>query len=174
MHPVSFHLVQGDITKLDADVIVNAANSALSGGGGVDGAIHRAAGPELLDACRQLNHCPAGKAVITPAFELPAKWVIHAVGPVWDGGRRNEEQTLIDCYTSVKEIALSNAAASIAVPAISCGAYRFPHDLAAEIAIDTIYKNSKNWPHSLEVKLCCFDPSVYKAYSRILSSRGLR
>ena len=133
MKPLSIFL--GDITSLKVDAIVNAANSALLGGGGVDGAIHRAAGPKLLEECRTLNGCAVGEAKITDGYELPATWVIHTVGPVWVGGNRNEETLLQSCYRSCFDLMVENDIHSIAFPAISTGAYRYPLDRAAAIAI---------------------------------------
>lgn len=159
-------LVQADITKLDVDIVVNAANSALSGGGGVDGAIHRAAGPELLAACRTFTACPTGEAVITEAYNLPASWVIHAVGPVWQTGDQGEPDQLANCYRAALSLAREKQATSIAFPAISCGVYRFPHDQAAKIAIDSVRAGVKSWPVPLTVIFCCFDPKVYRAYER--------
>lgn len=158
---------RGDITKEAVDAIVNAANSSLLGGGGVDGAIHRGAGPELLEACRKLDGCPTGEAKATPGFRLPAKWVIHAVGPVWSGGRRGEEEQLASCYRRSLEIADELDARSIAFPAISTGIYRFPAERAAEIAVRTL----RSTPTRVElVRLMAFD----EATARILESELAR
>jgi O-acetyl-ADP-ribose deacetylase (regulator of RNase III) len=165
-------IITQDITTLEVDAIVNAANSALSGGGGVDGAIHRAAGPELAEACRKLGRCPTGEAVITKGFKLPAKYVIHAVGPVWWGGNKNERQLLASCYQRSLELAARYQLDSIAFSAISCGIYGFPVDEAAQIAIDTVAafaKSQQDCPS--RIYLVCFDPKVKEAYERYFASK---
>lgn len=137
-------LIRGDITQVEADAIVNAANSSLLGGGGVDGAIHRAAGPALLEACRKLNGCPTGEAKITEGFNLKAKYVIHTVGPVWQGGNANEAEFLGKCYTNSLRLAALFHVKTVAFPNISTGIYGFPKDKAAEIAVYSV----KNWLES--------------------------
>jgi O-acetyl-ADP-ribose deacetylase len=149
-------IVEGDITRLDVDAIVNAANESLLGGGGVDGAIHRAAGPDLLKECRTLGGCETGSAKITHGYRLPAKHVIHAVGPVWHGGGSNEDALLAACYSTSLNIAADNHLTSIAFPAISTGIYAFPADRAARIAVQTVASELKN-PRSLtRAVFCCF------------------
>jgi len=150
-------IVMGDITKLKRDAIVNAANSSLLGGGGVDGAIHRAAGPELLAECRTLDGCRTGSAKITRGYRLPAQHVIHTVGPVWHGGGSNEEDLLASCYRVALALAADNRLASIAFPAISTGVYRFPADRAARIAVGTVVSDISADPRGISrVTFCCF------------------
>lgn len=167
----NIQLIQADITTIDVDVIVNAANSSLLGGGGVDGAIHRKGGKAILDECIAIRNkqggCATGEAVITTGGNLPAKYVIHTVGPVWHGGNKNEEQLLENCYTNSLRLALENKLSSIAFPNISTGIYRFPKEQAAMIAIQT----TKNFPecHQFEkVLFVCFDEENYLIYKRIL------
>jgi O-acetyl-ADP-ribose deacetylase (regulator of RNase III) len=151
-------ILVGDITRQPVDAIVNAANSSLLGGGGVDGAIHRGAGPELREACRELHGCPPGEAKITPGFRLPARFVIHTVGPVWRGGGQGEAETLASCYRRSLELAADHGLASIAFPAISTGAYGYPREAAAETAVKTVAAFLSEAPHRLDhVVFCCFD-----------------
>ena len=147
------------------DAIVNAANSSLLGGGGVDGAIHRSAGPQLLDACRQLGGCPPGEVKATPGFRLPAKWVIHAVGPVWQGGSHGEPELLASCYRRALEVAGELGARSVAFPAISTGAYGYPRDRAARIAVETV----RSTLSQVElVRLVAFDEETQLLYEELL------
>lgn len=157
--------MRGDITKLEVDAIVNAANTSLLGGGGVDGAIHRAAGKELLRACEKLGGCPTGSAKATPGFNLPAKWVFHAVGPVWNGGSRGEDDLLAGCYRRSMELAREHKVKSIAFPAISTGVYRFPRERAAEIAVRAVKENAAGIER---VIFCCFDEETEKIYEKLV------
>ena len=150
-------VVEGDVTRLDVDAVVNAANESLLGGGGVDGAIHRAAGPGLLEECRGLGGCPTGEARITGAYDLPARYVVHTVGPVWRGGDRGEDGLLESCYRESLRLAAEHGARTIAFPAISTGVYRFPVPRAAGIAVRTVTAGLAEHPSIRRVVLCCFD-----------------
>ncbi|GAA0803120.1 O-acetyl-ADP-ribose deacetylase [Clostridium sp. AF19-22AC] len=162
-------LLKGDITKVNTDAIVNAANRTLLGGGGVDGAIHRAAGQELLEECRTLNGCETGEAKITKAYQLPCKYVIHTVGPVWHGGKKSEEELLGKCYWNSMVIAKENEIKSIAFPAISTGVYGYPKRPAAKIAVDTVKKFMEQFPETVEdIYFVVFDEESLKIYESIL------
>jgi O-acetyl-ADP-ribose deacetylase (regulator of RNase III) len=162
-------VVEGDITALDVDAIVNAANSRLAGGGGVDGAIHRAAGPELARACAAIGGCPTGDARITPGFRLKARHVIHAVGPVWQGGAAGEDRLLASCYRRALEIAAEHGLRSVAFPAISTGIYGFPPDRAAPIAVRTCAEALATHPDIAEVIFCCFSRDSARLYQEALA-----
>ena len=154
--PGRIAVVEGDITAQTVDAVVNAANSGLRGGGGVDGAIHRKAGPKLMEACRALGGCPTGEARITPGFGLPAKYVIHAVGPVWEGGGANEDALLAGCHRYALALAREHGARTIAFPAISTGVYGFPMARAARIALATVAEAIKGDTHFTAVRFVCF------------------
>jgi O-acetyl-ADP-ribose deacetylase (regulator of RNase III) len=163
-----------DITTLAVDAIVNAANRSLLGGGGVDGAIHRAAGPELLVECRTLGGCATGAAKITRGYRLPAKHVIHAVGPVWNGGGEGEEELLASCYRTALDLAVAHRLTSIAFPAISTGVYRFPPDHAARIAVGTVAAELAGSPRGIaRVVFCCFAPAAADHHSAAFADLGL-
>lgn len=170
---MSISVITADIVRLDVDAIVNAANETLLGGGGVDGAIHRAAGPQLLAACRALPEvsagvrCPTGEARITPGFELPARWVIHTVGPIWHGGHHGEPELLARCYRASLKLAMAHRVQSIAFPAISCGVYGYPPELAAPMAITTLRETLRGSP-GLHVQFCAFSE-----YMRAILQRAL-
>lgn len=160
----SIEIIQGDITKLEVDAIANAANTSLLGGGGVDGAIHRAAGKELLEECRKLNGCKTGQSKITKGYKLPAKQVIHTVGPVWNGGNSHEDELLASCYRTALKLAVDNNVRSIAFPCISAGVYRFPFERAARIAWKTIRGFLEAEPVIAKVYLVCFSEKDKAAY----------
>jgi len=161
-------LIQGDITQLKVDAIVNAANKTLLGGGGVDGAIHKAAGPELLDECKTLKGCSTGEAKITKGYKLPAKYVIHTVGPVWNGGNNNEIKLLTNCYLNSLKLASRHGLQTLAFPNISTGVYRFPKDKAADIAIATVTDYLKKDETLEKVYFVCFDDENYEIYKEKL------
>ena len=163
-------VVEGDITKQTVDALVNAANTTLLGGGGVDGAIHRGAGPELLEECRKLGGCATGQAKITKGYRLPAKWVIHTVGPVWHGGNRGEPETLANCYRNSLHVAVENGIKTMAFPAISCGAYGYPIEEAAKIAVKTTREFLANDSMIEKVIFALFSENLYQAYQIIVAA----
>lgn len=166
--PSIFRVVQDDITTLKVDAIVNAANSSLLGGGGVDGAIHRAAGPELLQACRLLGGCETGEAKLTRGYRLPAQFVIHTVGPVWRGGAHGEPELLASCYRNSLRLAADHDAHSIAFPCISTGVYGYPVELAARIAVATVNSLLPELGSIREIIFCCFSASDFTIYRKLL------
>jgi O-acetyl-ADP-ribose deacetylase (regulator of RNase III) len=166
-------IVKADITALAVDAIVNAANSSLLGGGGVDGAIHRAAGPELVAECRLLGGCETGHAKLTGGHRLPARFILHTVGPVWNGGDHNERELLASCYRNCFRLARENGLRSLAFPAISCGIYRFPVDQAVEIAVRETVAELKSNQTLEKVIFACFGDDVYSSYQRELQNAQL-
>ncbi len=172
--PGQIEIVEGDITTLDVDAIVNASNAALAPGGGVCGSIHRAAGPKLAEACAKLGGCKTGEAKITPGFDLKARYVIHAVGPVWGGGERGEDKLLADCYRNSLKRLREQGLASIAFPAISTGIYGFPAGRAARIAVKTVLDEMENLPGESRVVFCCFGPESLEAHRAALAEAARR
>lgn len=168
-HSDRIRVVTGDITTLAVDAIVNAANATLSGGGGVDGAIHRAAGPELLAECRALGRCPTGEARLTRGYLLPARFVIHTVGPVWEGGGHDEDELLARCYRSSLGLAATHDLRTVAFPSISTGAYRFPVERAARIAVHELVSFLRSPPLPMEIVVVCFDGKTRAAYESVLA-----
>ena len=160
--------IQANIVMLDVDAIVNAANTSLLGGGGVDGAIHRAAGPELFDECRKLGGCRTGDAKLTKGYRLPARWIVHTVGPVWQGGDRGEPALLASCYRRSLELAKQQGLRTIAFPGISTGVYGYPVELAARVAVETVREATLAGPGIEVVTFCCFSARDLEVYSNLL------
>jgi len=171
---VRVEVVLGDITREEVDVVVNAANAALCGGGGVDGAIHRAAGPRLLEHCLKLGHRKPGQCVLTPGFDLSAKYIVHAVGPVWRGGGQGEEEALRSCYLTSLQLAVDVGARSIAFPAISCGAYRYPPDRAARVVSTVVEEFVRESTPIRLLRFVCFESATLRAFAKALSSKPQR
>ena len=168
MNKDRIEVIQGDITRSEVDAIVNAANTSLLGGGGVDGAIHMAAGSGLLAECRKLNGCPTGEAKITGGYRLPAKHVIHTPGPRWRDGQHGEPELLANCYRSCLRVAAENGCATVDFPSISTGVYHFPLEQAAEIAVRTLAETLEQYPQIRRVRMVCFDQRTQKAYTEAL------
>lgn len=169
---MNLSIEQGDITTYAVDAIVNAANESLLGGGGVDGAIHRAAGSELLEETRKIGGCPTGQARLSKGYQLPAPYIIHTVGPIWRGGQQNEEALLASCYKNVMQLAAEKGFKTIAFPSISTGVYRFPLEKAANIAIDTICDMQEKNATMPKVIIVCFNDATQNAYEAALKARG--
>jgi O-acetyl-ADP-ribose deacetylase (regulator of RNase III) len=170
--PKRISLTSGDITRLAVDAIVNAANSSLRGGGGVDGAIHRAAGPRLLAECRTLGGCPTGEARITAGYDLTARHVIHTVGPVWHGGTHGEDDLLANCYRNSLALAVKHGVRTVAFPAISTGAYAFPLARATRIAVREVQQFCRAHPEIEQVTFCCFSADALEVYEKELAAAG--
>ncbi|MEA3174423.1 MAG: O-acetyl-ADP-ribose deacetylase [Gammaproteobacteria bacterium] len=170
--PATLHAIQGDITALKVAAVVNAANSSLLGGGGVDGAIHRAAGPELLSECRLLGGCKTGQAKITKGYRLPAKFIIHTVGPVWHGGASGEPELLASCYRRSLEIAVRTKLSDIAFPCISTGVYGYPVEPAAKVAVSTVRAFAAEFPGIEAVTFCCYSSGDFQIYQQLLGRRA--